>query len=288
MPPRSPRPRRRRGPRKRRNGARWPTNWREAQAHAEESQRTALVALAKAKAESRARRLTGALAAALIGLIAAVGGGYAWFQQQRSERHARVNLALREADVFHSEAKRVGNDPALWTKAVDATRSVERLLADARDEPTRKRVTALVESVTRAARAAENDQKLLDTLIDIRSQHADDRDGAVLDAAYATAFREALIDVAKLSPEDAGAQIKARPPAVAIAMAAALDDWAAVRREKQRDQAGAGRLTQAARAADPDPWRTGLRSALDLPERQARLGALRHWQARLKSTRFPR
>ena len=204
---------------------------REAQAHAEESQRTALVALAKAKAESRARRLTGALAAALIGLIAAVGGGYAWFQQQRSERHARVNLALREADVFHSEAKRVGNDPALWTKAVDATRSVERLLADAGDEPTRKRVTALVESVTRAARAAENDQKLLDTLIDIRSQHADDRDGAVLDAAYATAFREALIDVAKLSPEDAGAQIKARPPAVAIAMAAALDDWAAVRRE---------------------------------------------------------
>ena len=81
--------------------------------------------------------------------------------------------------------------------------------------------------------------------------------------------------MAKLSPEDAGAQIKGRPPAVAIAMAAAMDDWAAVRREKLRDLVGAQRLTQAARAADPDPWRTGLRSALDLPEQQARLGALR-------------
>jgi tetratricopeptide (TPR) repeat protein len=58
-------------------------------------------------------------------------------------------------------------------------------------------------------------------------------------------------------------------------MAAALDDWASVRREKMRDRVGALRLTEAARAADPDPWRNRLRDALDLPERHDRAEALR-------------
>jgi hypothetical protein len=259
----------------------------EAQAHAEESLRAASVAEAKAKAESRARRLTAALAAAILGLIAAVAGGSVWFHQQRSERQARVDLALREAHVFYDEAKRFGDDRARWAKAVDAARSVERLLADARDDATHNRVTALVESVTREARAADNDQKLLDTLIDIRSEHADDRDGPVIDAAYASAFREAGIDLAKMPPGDAGAWIKARPPAAAMAMAAALDDWAAVRREKMRDRAGAGPLTLAARAADPDPWRSELRTALDLPEHQQRAEALRVLARSAESDRLP-
>ncbi len=248
---------------------------REAQAHAEESRRSAVVALEKAKAESRARRLTGALAAALLGLIAAVGGGYAWIERQRSERQARVEPALREAEVLRGEALRVGDDSARWSKAVDAARSVERLLADARDEPTRKRVATLLDVVTMEARAAENDRKLLESLIDIRSSYADDRDGPPVNAAYATAFRDAGIDLRKMSPDDAGIWIKSRPAMVASAMAAALDNWAAVRREKMRDRAGAQRLTQAARVADPDPWRTGLRNALDLPEKRERLEALR-------------
>jgi eukaryotic-like serine/threonine-protein kinase len=248
---------------------------REAEARAEESRRSALVAHEKAIAERRARRLTGALAAAILGLIAAVGGGYAWVERQRSEREARIDLALREAEVLRGEALRAGDDGARWSKAVDAARSVERLLADARDEPTRKRVATLVEAVTTEAHAAENDRKLLESLIDIRSSYADNRDGPPLDAAYGAAFREADIDLAKMSPDDAGNWIKSRPATVASAIAAALDNWAAVRREKMRDRAGAQRLTRASRVADPDPWRTRLRDALDLPEKRARLEALR-------------
>jgi serine/threonine-protein kinase len=244
-------------------------------ARADESRRTAEVAEAKAKAERRARRLTGALAASVLGLAVAVGGGYGWFHQQRAERQSRVDLALREAEVFHDEAKRAGDDLARWGKARDAAHAVERLLADARDEPTRKRVTTLVESVTAAAQAAENDQNLVDKLIDIGSSKADDRDGSATDAAYAAAFREAGIDVAALSPAEAGAKIKARPAAVTVALAAALDDWGAARRDRRRDRAGAERLTQAARAADLDPWRGGLRDALDSPEKPKRLDALR-------------
>ncbi len=248
---------------------------REAQARAEESRRSAEAAEAKAKAERQARRLTGALAAAVLGLVVSVGGGFAWFQRNRAERQARVDLALREAEVLRGTARQAGDDPARWAKAVDAARSVERLLADVRDEPTRRRVAALVESVTTEARTADKNHELLDKLIDIRSAKADDRDGSAIDAAYAAAFRDAEIDVAALPPAEAGAMIKARPIAVAVALAAGLDDWAAVRRDHRRNRAGAQQLTQAARAADLDPWRNQLRDALDLPEKQQRLDALR-------------
>src|SRR5262249_42108374 len=89
---------------------------------------------------------------------------------------------------------------------------------------------------------------------------------------YAAAFRDAGIDLAALTPDEAGAKIKAHPAAIAVVMATALDDWAMVRRDKRRNRAGAMRLTQAARAADPDGWRNRLR---DAPEKQERLDGLR-------------
>ena len=107
--------------------------------------------------------------------------------------------------------------------------------------------------------AAQRDKTLLDRLVDIRSAEADDPDGSDTDAAYAEAFREAGIDVAKLPAAEAGAMIKARPPSVATALAGALDDWAATRRDKRKNAAGAASLSQVACVADPDPWRTDLR-----------------------------
>jgi tetratricopeptide (TPR) repeat protein len=244
------------------------------QARALESRRTAEVAEAKAKAERRARRLIGALAATVLGLAVAVGVGYAWLQQQRAERQARVDLAVREVEVLRSAAQQAGDDPTRWTKAVDAARSVERLLADARDELTRKRGAMLVDSVVAEARTAENDRTMLDRLIEIRSGRSDDPDGRATDAAYAAAFREAGIDLVAMPPTEAGAKIRARPATVAVALATGLDDWAGVRRDQRSDRRGAERLAQAARSADPDPWRGGLRDALDSADKPQRLSAL--------------
>src|SRR5262249_25069957 len=148
-----------------------------------------------------------------------------------------------------------------WGKASESARAVERMLADARDEQTRTRVASLVQQVTAAAAAAQNDQKLLDKLVEIRSAKAEDREGSATDAAYTAAFRDAGIDVAALPAAEVGAKVKGRP--VAVALAAALDDWASVRREQLRDRAGAERLSLAASVADADPWRTRLRTALD-------------------------
>jgi tetratricopeptide (TPR) repeat protein len=122
---------------------------------------------------------------------------------------------------------------------------------------------------------ARADRKLLDDLVDIRGAKADDPDGSATDAAYADAFRAAGTDVDARPPSQVGAAIAARPAPVASAMVAALDDWTAVRREREPGGAAWGRLIAVARAADTDPVRDGLRSALLVPARAARLERLR-------------
>jgi tetratricopeptide (TPR) repeat protein len=131
--------------------------------------------------------------------------------------------------------------------------------------------------------AAERDRRMLDRLVDIRSAKSDDPDGNATDAAYADAFKERGIDLTALPPAAAGKQIKARPPATAQALAVALDDWAAVRWRRRGDRPGAQRLSEAARVADPNPWRRDLRAALYHADSSAGLTAL---QAAARSARF--
>ncbi|MFI5460715.1 MAG: tetratricopeptide repeat protein, partial [Isosphaerales bacterium] len=254
----------------------------EAQTRAEEEVKRRVVAddlareaRARAEEERKRRRMTVALAASVLITASVAGGGWAFLAQQRQERAARVTLALGEVEVLRTEAKRVGDDLARWLAARDAAHAVEGLLADAPDEPTRRHATEVVREVTQAAAAAENDQKLLARLVDIRSAKADDPDGSTTDAAYDDAFREAGIDVASLPPAEAGAKIRDRPTAVRVFLAAALDDWAAVRRSLRGDKAGARRLTEAARLADPDPWRNRLREVLQSSASPERLSNLK-------------
>jgi len=256
--------------------------WVEAQTRAEEETKRRAVAdelvreaRARAEEERKRRRMTVALAASALVTLGLVSGGWAYLEKQRQERSARVMLALGEVEVLRTEAERAGDDLARWLTARDAAQAVERLLADAPDKSTRMRATEVVRDVTQAAAAAENDQKLLARLVDSRGAKADDPDGSVSDAAYEDAFREAGIDIAALPPAESGPKIRARPPAVRVALAAALDDWAAVRRGPRVDHAGALRLTEAARLADPDPWRNRLRELLQTAASPERLSNLK-------------
>ena len=161
-------------------------------------------------------------------------------------------------------------DVARWQVALAAVKQAEA----AGDLAAAPRLLALREEIQAGLDGAQRDKALLDRLVDIRSAEADDLDGSISDRDYADAFREAGIDVARLSPAEAGARIKARPPSVATALASALDDWESVRRDKRKNAAGAASLSQAAQVADPDPWRTDLRNALDEPDKAARLTRL--------------
>jgi serine/threonine-protein kinase len=228
-------------------------------------------AQAKAAEERKRRRLTVALAASVLVIAGLASGGWAYLTRQRPAQLARIDRAVNRAEVLYAEAQQAGDDPARWITACDAAQAVEGLLIDAPDEPTGRHMTALVRDVTQAAVAAENDQKLLAKLVDIRSAKADDPDGSMADMDYANAFAEAGIDTAALSPAEVGAKIRGRSATVRLALGAALDDCAFVRRHRRGDKAGARRLTEAARLSDPDSWRNRLREVSQVASRMERL-----------------
>ncbi len=214
------------------------------------------------------------------------GAGWRWVELQRVERvreaSGRVNLALHEATRLRGLAQGAAvDDPGPWAVAAVAAEKARDLLEPGVEPVLRKQVEDLAAELAvergqaeAAAHDARRDRRLLDRLVNIRSSEADDRGGWSTDAAYADAFREAGLDVAALPADEAVRRIRARPPAVATALAAAVDDWAAIRRDRRKDRAGAASLASMARAADPDDWRNRLRTALDQPDAAARRTAL--------------
>jgi serine/threonine-protein kinase len=236
--------------------------------HAAELARVA--AQARAAEEARRRRLTVALAAALLGMAALVGGGWAWAARQRAERLAatgrEVNAALAEAADLRGQARAMPiGDLARWDQALAAARHAASLLARGEgDAELHRRVRALLETLTREqseaqarAEAAERDLAAPD-----HEAYSDDQDRAQRETDYAAAFRNYGIDVDALDPAVAGARIAARPNAVELVTA--LDQWILNRRGMiPPNDAGAAHLAAVAKVADPDPWRNQLRDALD-------------------------
>jgi eukaryotic-like serine/threonine-protein kinase len=272
------------------------------EARAEEAQATAVAAEGRARAERRARRMTVGMAASILIAAALGAAGWRWMERNRMVRLAaitgRVNTAVQEATGLWGQAQVAAvGDLIAWTKALAAAQKARELLEPGLDLSLRRQVEGLLariasekEGAEAAARAAETDRLLLDKLVEIRSGKADDPDGSISDHDYSAAFREAGIDVTALPASDAGAKIRARPPMVAAALVAALDDWAAVRRLRPNDPL----LTIFSRgpewlanAADPDVWRVSLRNALDLVDSALRTKALRDLAASTKRETAP-
>ena len=251
-----------------------------AQAHAEEeakrrelAERLAEEATRRAALERQRRKLQLGLAASLLALTTAGGLGTTYYLQQRQARAAAVQQVLGRASTLRDLAREHAGDPARWRVALAAIDQADRALDG--DDLAQQRIAALRAEVQDGAGAAERDRQLIDRLVDIRSAEADDQGGWSTDATYADAFHEAGLDIAALSTEEAAKRITARPPEVATALAIALDDWAAIRRDRRKNRAGAVALSGLAGAVDPDTWRLGLRRALDLPDPAARLEELR-------------
>jgi eukaryotic-like serine/threonine-protein kinase len=229
----------------------------------------------RAEEERKRRRITVALASVVLGLFVLGGGGTAYLARQRAERTRQVDRASSEVELLYADAMRAGDDLTRWVAAREAARALEGLLADAPSSSARGRVADLVRDVTRAAAAAEVDQKLLADLADIRGAHADDPDGVATVARYVDAFHEAGLDIPAWPPVKAAAWIASRPTAVRVALAAELDDWATLLIRSRHDRAGARRLIEIARLADADPWRVRLRAAFAASSRQETLTVLK-------------
>ena len=144
------------------------------------------------------------------------------------------------------------------------------ILGPLSDSPSRREVLALRQEVGAAAEAADRDSTLLRTVFEIREGKATDPFGDFGDEAYAWAFRVAGLDIDKLEPDAAAAQIRTRPAGVIPMLAAALDDWATLRRKaRPKDIESSRRLIAVARAADPDETRNRLRAVWLQPEGKA-------------------
>jgi eukaryotic-like serine/threonine-protein kinase len=253
-------------------------------ARAAESAR-AHAALAKASAERQARRMTAALAATVLLAVVLGGAGWRGFENERQERArkvaGRVNEARQKAiRLFGLAQGAAATDARPWERAADAAEKAVALLDSDVEPELRKQVEDLAaeaaagrQQAEAAAGAADSDRQLMERLLEIRIAEADDRGGWLTDTAYTDAFRKAGLDVA--AAEEAAQRIRARPPEVATTLAISVDDWAAIRRDRQKNRASAAALSALAGALDPDPWRQSLRRALDLEDHAARRAALR-------------
>jgi len=132
-------------------------------------------------------------------------------------------------------------------------------------------------AATTKAEQIAKDRALVARLEEVRARNADKKGEDRRDAGYREVFKAEGIDLDFLPIEDAGKALAGR--AVAVELAAALDDWASARRPPPKgadgadplaaarqaipnDADAANRLLEVARIADPDPWRNRLREAI--------------------------
>jgi serine/threonine-protein kinase len=234
------------------------------------AERERAVAVARAIEERRRRKVQLALAASVLALSTLGGLSTTYYLQQRQARAAAVDRVVGQAVTLRDQALAEPENVSRWQVALAAVEQSEV----AGDATAQDRLLALRTEIQAGLEAAERDRALLDRLADIRCDEKDDPGGSLTDAAYAAAFREAGIDVASLAPAEAGAKIQARPLSVVLGLTGALDDWAAIRRDRRKKTAEAADLSAIARVADPDPWRNELRTVLDEADPEARLTAL--------------
>ncbi len=235
------------------------------------AERERAVAVARAIEERRRRKVQFALAASVLAFTTLGGLSTTYYLQQRAARAAAIDRVVGQVVTLLDQAKTNSGDLSRWQVALAAVEQAEA----AGDAGARERLLALRTEIQGGLDTAERDQKLLDRLVDIRSAEADDPNGSASDTAYAGAFRDAGLDLDALGPEVAAARIRARPAGLAMALAAALDDWANERRKaRPKDSEGWRRLIAAARAADPDKIRDRLRDVWSQPDAKARRGPL--------------
>jgi tetratricopeptide (TPR) repeat protein/serine/threonine protein kinase len=215
-------------------------------------------ALYRLRKFARRNRAALAVAAGVLLLLTALVGGVLWLQRGRLARERQAEAELGQVVRLRAEAAAAAAGPRRQGLLAEALATAERadgLLAQhGEDDELRQRVRQLVDEL----RAEGRDRRMLDRLREASLSKGGRMDGRFARAAaaeeYGQAFRDYGIDVSA-----AGAGEQLRGSAIAVELAAALDDWAAVATGKGE----AARLRGLARQADADAVRLRLRAALE-------------------------
>jgi serine/threonine protein kinase/Tfp pilus assembly protein PilF len=211
-----------------------------------------------------ARRNKGGLAvgALVLFFLMLLGGGTGWavrdraaqeaeIARERDERQAKLagqlELILAEIEQLLRQQK--------WADALVAARRASDLATggDA-DAEAGGRVKGMIQDLELV--------RLLDDIRASRSELFEEQqfDYSTTAEQYAAAFRDAGIDLARLSPEEATQRLRSRST-VQTAFIPVLDDWAVCRRVAGEDRE-AEDVWKVAELLDQDPWRQKVRQAL--------------------------
>jgi tetratricopeptide (TPR) repeat protein/serine/threonine protein kinase len=215
-----------------------------------------------------ARRNKSALAVAGLVLFFMVlfGAGSGWVIRDRAARAqrltAQIEMILDEVDRLEREQK--------WPQALATARGVEAALA--RPE--------VGEAMRDRVRDVRSDLAFVARLDRIRQGRVITLDGKINNSGtvrdYAEAFRDYGVDVEALPADEAVARLQANP-ALAVPVAAALDDWVSARLILGEGHLSGQALIAIARGLDPDPLRDRFRSVWGqsvTPDSQAKLRRL--------------
>jgi tetratricopeptide (TPR) repeat protein/serine/threonine protein kinase len=206
-----------------------------------------------------------AVAALVLVFLVLLGTAIGWAVRDRSAREAETarQRAARQAKVagqvesILAEVDRL-EEKQKWPEALAAARPAGAAVAGGEAD------AATAEQV----RERLKDLEFIDRLEQIRTtSETDETDFADvrerdLDQEYARAFRDYGVDVDELAVEASIQRLRTRP-ALAIALAAKLDQWVGLRHIKghyKGDDAGWKRLVAIAHGIDPEPLRDRLRS----------------------------
>ncbi len=178
--------------------------------------------------------------------------------------------AAQQADVERAQTERLARtsstvQPILAeTDRLMAVQKWPEALAMVRRAGATVSVGEADEATVQKARGLLKDLEFIDRLEETHMQHGAMVEGqfdyADTDRKYAGVYRDYGVDVDELAVETSIERLKVRP-ALAIPLAAALDQWRDVRSKiSEQHAAGCGRLVAVARGVDPEPLRDQIRS----------------------------
>jgi tetratricopeptide (TPR) repeat protein/predicted Ser/Thr protein kinase len=193
----------------------------------------------------RHRVLVGSVAAVLLAVAAVLGANAYWWAQRRAGAEAAAREALGEADRLGAQER--------WPEALSAARRASEVLAGVGADP------ALVRQAKVLGRELEMVRRLEEARLEGAATSRQGFDRKAVDSAYAKAFAWYGLDVDGADPQEVANRVRSSP--FRAQLAAALDDWARLRRVSEAGNWK--RPLTVARAVDPDLWRDRLRDALE-------------------------
>jgi len=249
------------------------------------AEREIAVSEAKAGEERKRRRLTAALAASVLALLAVAAGGYTWIERQHSNtRQAsarQIEAALEKATALRFEAETSQATAVVKLEAaLGEVKRAEEIGAQAEIEPgllarvgrSRETLSSLHREAAERARRTNIEAAIQNALDEVRIKPADwditGPDVHAVDARCAGALNAAGID-----PDSPEAGRKLRDSPVRENLLAVLDIWA---RSKYPGDKPRLKLMTLADAADESAWRRAFRGAVvrEDPAEMKRLAAL--------------